>query len=105
MLRKTIKIDQWYFGSRVQYMDLDTYKGSRFYQYGTFDIGLHQKPENKFIYLPEKSDHAKHIITNFVSGKLKRYVRANSKEINFLAVKVKFFRRFLNGGLKKGSLF
>ena len=31
-------------------------------------------------------DMYKHIISNYVSGELKRYARANSKKINFLAV-------------------
>ena len=33
-LRSAIKIDKCLFGARVEYMDLDTYKGSRFYDYG-----------------------------------------------------------------------
>ena len=52
-------------------MDLDIYKGSRFYEQGIFDIGLHQKPENKFLYLPGNSGHTKHIISNYVGGELK----------------------------------
>ena len=104
MLRETIKIDNWTFGTRVEYMDLDMYKGSRFYECGIFDVGLHQKPENKFLYLPDNSGHDKHTISNYVCGELKRYIRENTKEIIFLAVKVKFFRRLLDGGFKKRKL-
>ena len=47
LLRKSIKMNKWYFGTRVECMDLDTYKGTRFYECGkltdtnTFDKNLH----------------------------------------------------------------
>ena len=68
-----------------------------------FGIRLHQKPENKFLYFPAKSSHEKHTISNYMSGELKRYVRSNSKEINFLAIKVMFFGRLhlIDTGLVK----
>ena len=51
-LREKIKIDKWSFGTRVEYMDLDIYKGSGFFEHSLFGIGLHQTPENNFFYLP-----------------------------------------------------
>ena len=44
LIRQSIKID------RVEYMDLDPFKGSRFYSCGKFDTTLHQKQENKVLY-------------------------------------------------------
>ena len=73
-------------------MDLEIYRGSRFFEKVMFVICLQQKPENKFLYLPDKSGHERHTVSNYVGEELKRYIRSNSKEINFLAVKVKYFR-------------
>ena len=50
LLRESMKIDKCTFGRRVEYMDLDIYKGSRFFSCGKFDIQLHQKQQYKFLY-------------------------------------------------------
>ena len=60
MLRETIKIDKWSFGTHVECMDLEIYKGFRFFGKGMLDIRLHQKPENKFLCLPAKSGQELH---------------------------------------------
>ena len=53
--------------THVEYMDLEIYRGSRCFEKGMFGIRLHQKPENKFLYLPDKSGHERHTISNYVS--------------------------------------
>ena len=101
--KRNHQIDKWAYGTHVEYMDLEIYRGT-YFEKGMFDIRLHQKPEkiNSNIY-KLKSGHEPHTTSNYVSGELKRCVRSNSKEINFLAVKVKFFRRLLDRGFCKGS--
>ena len=38
-----------------------------------------EKPSNKYIYLPFRSRHAEHVITNYVTGeRKKRHVRTNT---------------------------
>ena len=77
MLRESIEIDKWSIGNKVAYMDLEIFK-------------LHQKQENKFLYLPYHSALAEHSVNNYVVGKLN-----NTKEINFLCIKVKFYKCLL----------
>ena len=60
LLRETIKIDKWSYGTHIQYIDLEIYRGARFFEKRMFEIHLHQKPENKFLYFPAKAD-MKHI--------------------------------------------
>ena len=48
-----------------------------------FGIRLHQKPENKILYLPAKSGHESRTTSNYVSAELKRYIRSSSKETTF----------------------
>ena len=50
LLIETIKIDKWSYGPHVEYMDLEIYRGSRLFEKGMFDIRLHQKTENNFLY-------------------------------------------------------
>ena len=91
-------------------MDVEIYKGSRFFACGKMDIKLHQKKENKFLYLPKFvylqywSGHASLSIRNYVIGELKRYVRSNTKEINFLGIKIKFYAHLLDRGFIKWKL-
>ena len=56
------------------------------------------------MYIPYKSAHPRHTIKKYVLGELKRYVRVNTEEINFLKIKNKFFLRMRNRGFKKNKL-
>ena len=66
-------------------------------------IKVYQKPENKYLYIPYKSAHPRHTIKNYVIGELKRYVRVNTEELNFLKIKNRFFLRMLTAGSRKIS--
>ena len=101
MLRETTKIDKWSIVTKIEYMDWEIFKGSRFYSYSKLDIKLHQKKENKILYLPEHSGHTRLSINNYVVGELKRYVRSNTKEIIFWGIKINCYERVLDRGFKK----
>ena len=100
-LRETITIDKFKYGDRVDFMDLYIFKGEKFASEGIFDISIFQKTENKYMYIPAKSDHEEHTIKNFILGELKRYVRCNSIKANFFKIRNKFFARLRNRGYKK----
>ena len=85
-------------------MDLHIFKGENFYNEGKLSIKVYQKPENKYMYIPYKSAHPRHTIKNYVIGELKRYVRINTEELNFLKIKNRFFLRMRNRGFKKYKL-
>ena len=72
MLRDTLIIDKFSDGNSVEFMDLFIYRGENFAETGKFDISTFQKKDNKYMYIPEKSGHAKHTIKNFILSKLKR---------------------------------
>ena len=74
-LVKSIKIDKFKYGSRVEYMDLIIFKGNRFYQKGLFDIKIFQKEQNLYAYIPQKSNHKKHTINFFVVNELLKKIR------------------------------
>ena len=85
-------------------MDLYIYKGNKFLIDGTLSIKVFQKPENKYMYIPFKSAHPRHTIKNYILGELKRYVRINTEEFNFLKIRNKFFLRLRNRGFEKKKL-
>ena len=104
LLRESITIDKFKYGDKVDFMDLVIFKGDKFASEGIFDISVFQKSENKYMYIPAKSGHAKHTIKNFVLGELKRYVRFNSIKSNFLKIRNNFFVRLRDRGYKKSIL-
>ena len=75
-------------------MDLVIFKGNRFRQKGLLDIKILQKEQNLYAYIPQKSNHKKHTIKNFVVNELKRYVKYNTEKLYFLKLRNKFFDRF-----------
>ena len=101
---KTFFIDKMSFGNHVAYMDLYIFKGNKFYETGKLSIKVYQKPENRYMYIPYKSAHPRHTIKNYVLGELKRYVRINTEELNFLKIKNNFFLRMRNRGFMKKVL-
>ena len=103
-LRENVFIDKWVFGNHVAFMDLYIYKGNKFLIDGTLSIKVFQKPENKYMYIPFKSAHPRHTIKNYILGELKRYVRINTEEFNFLKIRNKFFLRLRNRGFEKKKL-
>ena len=107
-LVKSIEIDKYKYGPKVEFMDIVIFKGGRFFKNGFFDIKLFQKEQNKYAYIPQKSNHRKHTIKNYVLNELKRYVKFNSNKLTFLRLRNKFFDRLRNRGFAKyklGKLF
>ena len=103
-LRENIFIDKWQFGNHVAFMDLYIFKGINFHINGKLSIKIYQKPENRYMYIPFKSAHPRHTIKNYILGELKRYVRINTDELNFLKIRNSFFLRMRNRGFNKHKL-
>ena len=102
-LEKSIEIDKYTYGPKVEYMDIVIYKGDRFLKNGFFNIKFFQKQQNKYAYIPQKSNHKKHTIKNYVLNELKRYIKFNSNKLAYLRLRNKFFDRLRNRGLRDGS--
>jgi hypothetical protein len=55
------------------------------------------------MYIPFKSAHPRHTIKNYLLGELKRYVRINTEELNFLKIKTSFSLDYVTAVSKKRS--
>ena len=56
------------------------------------------------MYIPFLSAHSRHTIKNYILGELKRFVRINMDELNFLKISNSFFLRMRNRGFNKRKL-
>jgi hypothetical protein len=80
------------------FLDITIFKGKRFKNNGLLDVKLHQKPINKFLFLPPSSYHPKHCMNGWISGYIKR-IRLNcSEDIDYLHFKSKFFTHLRERG-------
>ena len=96
--QESISINKWSIENKLEYTDLEIYKGSRFFTCGKMDIKLHQKKKINL--------NGSCIIANTLNvlGELKRYVRLNTKEIMFLGFKIKFMNVYWTGVSSNGNL-
>ena len=80
-------------GHSVPILDMEVYKGDRFFTERRLDIKLYQKPINQYLYLPYNSFHTRSARESFVTGELMRFVRLNTSHTNFLADRQRFYDR------------
>ena len=97
-------IDKWHFGNKVALLNLYLFKSDNFFITGKLCMKVYQKLENSFMYILYKSARPRHTIKNYVVGELKRYMRINTEELNFLKNKNSFFLRMRNCGFSKNKL-
>ena len=80
------------------FLDVTIFKGNRFNYCGRLDVKLHQKPINKFLFLPPSSYHPKKCMSGWISCYIKR-IRLNcSDDVDFLNFKAKFFNHLRDRG-------
>ena len=77
---------------------------NQFFQHRKIKYKSISKTGNRYIYISYKSAHPRHTIKNYVAAKLKRYVRINTEELNFLKIKNSFFLRMRNYGFSENKL-
>lgn len=82
----------------VEFLDTVVYKGDRFNDNNTFDIRVHQKLINKYLYIPYNSFHAYHNKLGWIRAELIRYIRNTSSFDRYLELKLLFYRRLRDRG-------
>ena len=97
-----LNIIKW--GTSVDFMDLEIFKDSSFYETGKFCMKTHQKSQSIFDYIPFNSNHPKHTFKNLVVNELNRYVRNSSKKWYYLSTASLFFKRLRRRGYTRKFL-
>jgi hypothetical protein len=82
----------------IAFLDLEIFKGERFIASGCFDIRIHQKAMNKYLYIPFKSFHTTPMKHSFIYTELIRYIRNNNNVDDYVKVKWDFYRRLRERG-------
>ena len=82
----------------VEFLDCVIYKGERFQTTGCFDIRVHQKITNKYIYIPYNSHHTIHNKKAWIKAELSRYIRNTSSHVEYIKLKIKFYNRLRERG-------
>ena len=81
------------------FLDLNIHKGSRFYSSeNKFDLKVHQKPMNLYLYIPFSSYHTEASKRSFIQTELMRYIRNSSCLEYYLELKKLFYSRLRSRG-------
>ena len=84
--------------TEAAFLDLHLFKGPRFRATGVFDLRVHQKSMNLYLYIPFTSFHTEAMKRSFIQTELMRYIRNCSSREDYLELKRIFFQRLRDRG-------
>jgi hypothetical protein len=80
------------------FLDLRVFKGPRFAEHSVFDLSVHQKKMNLYLYIPYRSFHTDAMKKSFILTELMRYIRNSSSAEGYYALRALFFQRLRDRG-------
>ena len=92
-LHPKLKFDFTVSNDHAEFLDLQIYKGKRFYEKNIVDLRCHQKKMNLYLYLPWHSFHTEAMKKSFIQTELIRYIRNSSNKEDYIQLKSVFFQR------------
>lgn len=84
--------------SEAAFLDLRIHKGERFAATGVFDLSVHQKKMNLYLYIPYNSFHTDAMKRSFIQTELMRYIRNCSDRKEYARIKKLFYQRLRDRG-------
>ena len=84
--------------TEASFLDLRIHKGHRFHSSGVFDLSVHQKKMNLYLYIPFRSFHTDAMKRSFIQTELMRYIRNSSDAADYLQLKHIFYARLRDRG-------
>jgi hypothetical protein len=97
-LHSKIKFEFVRHPSEVAFLDLVIHKGKRFEQEGRFDLRVHQKKMNLYLYIPYLSYHTEAAKKSWIQAELQRYIRNSSEQDDYVELKMIFYQRLRDRG-------
>jgi hypothetical protein len=82
----------------ASFLDLVIYKGRRFHSTYIFDLRVHQKKMNLYLYIPYTSLHTDAAKAAFIQTELIRYIRNSSDIEAYIELKRRFYTRLRDRG-------
>lgn len=84
--------------TEAAFLDLHIHKGARFCSRGIFDLRVHQKKMNLYLYIPFSSFHTDAAKKSFIQTELMRYIRNSSSQDDYNDLKIVFYSRLRDRG-------
>lgn len=84
--------------NEAAFLDLHISKGRRFHEDGRFDLRVHQKKMNLYLYIPYLSFHTDAAKKSFIQTELMRYIRNTSDQAEYNELKAIFYQRLRDRG-------
>ncbi len=90
--------------TEAAFLDLRIHKGSRFTNSAVFDLSVHQKKMNLYLYIPFRSFHTEAMKRSFIQTELMRYIRNSSDAAEYMQLKHVFYQRLRDRGYPSSFL-
>ena len=103
-LHPKLRFDFVVHSTEASFLDLRIHKGMRFNDCGIFDLSVHQKKMNLYLYIPFHSFHTDAAKRSFIQTELMRYIRNSSDWEDYLKIKRTFYQRLRDRGYPSSFL-
>jgi hypothetical protein len=90
--------------TEASFLDLRIHKGPRFTSSAVFDLSVHQKKMNLYLYIPFRSFHTEAMKRSFIQTELMRYIRNSSDGAEYIKLKHVFYQRLRDRGYPSSFL-
>jgi len=99
-LHRKLKFEFVVTEREAEFLDLCIAKGARFHDAddGRFDLSVHQKKMNLYLYIPYSSFHTDAMKRSFIQTELMRYVRNSSAARGYYTIRERFYARLRDRG-------
>lgn len=97
-LHPKLRFDFVVHSSEAAFLDLQVHKGPRFSESNIFDLSVHQKKMNLYLYIPYHSFHSDAMKRSFIQTELMRYIRNSSQREHYSKLKQVFYQRLRDRG-------
>lgn len=97
-LHPKLRFDFVVHSSEAAFLDLLVHKGPRFSEHNIFDLSVHQKKMNLYLYIPYHSFHSDAMKRSFIQTELMRYIRNSSQRDDYSRLKRIFYQRLRDRG-------
>lgn len=104
-LHSSLSFEFEHHDKSIAFLDLVIFKGERFLSESIFDIRVHQKKMNLYLYIPFNSFHPLAAKKSFIQTELMRYIRNTSSKEHYEQLKMLFFHRLRDRGYPASFLY
>ena len=99
-LKFTYEISQ----TAITFLDVNIYKGKRFFSNSILDVKTYFKPTNSFLYLHRSSCHNRHVFSALIKGEVIRYIRNTNNQDDLQHMLTQFKLNLIKRGYEENEV-